>query len=121
MFAQQLNDIYGHVAGDHKDGHEEGDVGATGKGRQEMNCYLEETASRFTPSFNSTLSKLDSKVGFQKSNPAFLVLADSPDIGRFFVLLPDSLGSSPGGFSPSLYLSLLVIGFSLILFFRLIL
>ena len=106
MFVEQLNEIYRRVAGDYTDGHEEGDIGATGKGWQEMNCYLEEPASRFTSSFNSgtsTLPKFDSKIGFQKSNPAFLFLADSPDIVRLLVPLPDSPGSSPGGFSPSFF------------------
>lgn len=107
------------MASDYKDGHEEGDVGATGKGWQEMNCYLEATASQFTSSFKSGTSihfEFDFKVEFQKSKPAFLVLADSPDIVRFLVLLPDSPGSSPGGFSPSLHLCLLLIGFRLILY-----
>lgn len=71
------------MAGDYNNGHNEGDVGATAQGWQEINCYLEETASGISSSFNSgtfTLSKFHSKVRFQKSNPAFLVLADFSDI-----------------------------------------
>lgn len=90
------------MTGDSKDGHNEGDVGATGEGWQEMNCYLEETASGFSFSFNSgtsSLSRFNSKVRFSKSNHAFMVLADSLDTVRLLVPLLDGSGSSSGPFN----------------------
>lgn len=64
---------------DTKDGHDESDVGARREEWQALNHHLEETASGFSSSFNSgtsTLSRLNSKVRFQKSNSAFMALAD---------------------------------------------
>lgn len=56
------------MADDYKDDHDEGDVRATREVQQEMNCYLEETASGFFSSFNSgtllspdSIPRLDSK------------------------------------------------------------
>ena len=69
------------------------DVGATGEAWQEMNCHLEGTASGFSYSFNSgtsTLSRFNSKVRFQKSNSAFMALADFSDIVRVLVPLPET-------------------------------
>lgn len=91
------------MADDYKDGHDEDDVRTRGEGWQEMNCYLEETASGVFSSFNSgisTLSRFNSKVRFQKSRSAFMALADSSDIVRFLGPLPEGSGSS-GGFLSS--------------------
>lgn len=54
------------MSGDNKDGHD-GDTGVAGEEWQEMNCYLEETASGFSPSiqapllFPDSIPRLDSK------------------------------------------------------------
>ena len=48
--------------------------------------------------FPNSIPRLDSK-----SPILHLFLADSPDIVRLLVPLPDSPGSSPGGFSPSFF------------------
>lgn len=46
------------MSGDYKDGHNKGDVRATGEGWQEINCYLKETASGDSFFFNSGTSTL---------------------------------------------------------------
>lgn len=53
------------MSGDNKDGHD-GDIRVAGEGWQEMNCYLEETASGFPPIqapplFPDSIPRLDSK------------------------------------------------------------
>lgn len=69
-----------------------------------MNCYLEETASGFSSYFNSgtsTLFRFNSKVRFQKSNSAFMALADSSALVRASVPLSEIISSSSGGVLPS--------------------
>lgn len=54
---------------DYKDGHNKGDVEATGKGWLEMNCYLEETASGFSSLQLRHLSSLDSIPRLDSESP----------------------------------------------------
>lgn len=63
-----------------------------------MNCYLEETISGFSSSFNSgtsALFRVNSKVRFQTSNSAFMALADPSVLVRASVPPPEIWGIFP--------------------------